>query len=250
MDQLTLLADRLLPDKCERPSSLFDVPAIVLGDSLCMKATISRLLGLGIVIFAGLIKMPQIAKIVNNKSVVGLSKTTFLVETFGYTYNLAAHYRKSYPITTYGDFFLVLAQNYVLIMLMYRYTTGVKQGYAVVVAYICGLILLCSPYFPVEVIDLMVLGNVAVVCATRIPQAYTNYINGSTGALSPLTTWGIFLGACARIFTTLQDIEGYNILAGYMCSATLNGILAFQVVYYRVYPTKKKAKEEDKTKSS
>lgn len=250
MERLTALADQGLPDVCSRPTGIFDVPGIVLGDTDCLKATISRLLGLGIVMFAGLIKLPQIATIVSKKSVVGLSVTTFLIETFGYTYNLAAHYRKNYPITTYGDFFLLLAQNYLILLLFYRYTTGIRKGYAVITAYLCGLVLLCHPIFPVEIIDVMILGNVGVVLAGRIPQVYTNYINGSTGALSPFTSWGIFLGACARIFTTLQDIEGYNILAGYLVSAILNGTIAFQVVYYRLYPTKKKTKPEDKKKSS
>lgn len=246
MDRVQSLVDQCLPEVCSRPVGLFDLPSVVLNDANCARATISRLLGVAIVAFAGLIKFPQIATILNRKSVAGLSVTTFLVETFGYTYNLAAHYRQNYPITTYGDFYLLLAQNYFILVLFYRYTEGIKKGYGVILAFLAGLLLMCSPFFPVEIIELMTLGNVAVVVAGRVPQIYANYVNGSTGALSPFTSWGIFLGACARIFTTLQDVDSFNILAGYLSSALLNGIIAFQVVYYRFYPSKKLHAEKDK----
>lgn len=242
-----MLIDRALPEVCLRPEGIFDLPSVLLSDPQCLRSTISRLLGVAIVFFAGLIKIPQIATILNNKSVAGLSVTTFLVETFGYTYNLAAHFRQNYPLTTYGDFFVLLAQNYFILLLFYRYTSNPGKGYAVVTAYIAGLLLLCSPFFPVEAIQLMTLGNVAVVIVGRVPQAYANYVNGSTGALSPFTCWGIFLGACARIFTTLQDVDSFNILAGYLSSALLNGIIAFQCVYYGLQP---KVAPEDKAKKA
>lgn len=250
MEKIMTLADRALPEICQRPANLFEIPSVILSDTDCIRATISRLLGIGIVAFAGLIKLPQILTIMSNKSVVGLSVTTFLVETFGYTYNLAAHYKQGYPITTYGDFYLLLAQNYFILLLFYQYTSGIKKGYAVVASFIAGLMLLCSSMFPTEVIELMTLGNVAVVILGRTPQIYANFVNGSTGALSPYTSWGIFLGACARIFTTLQDVDSFNILAGYLSSALLNGIIAFQVLYYRLYPSKKKTDVTGKEKKA
>lgn len=238
MDSVNHLIDLALPGICVRPPSPFELPALLLNDSECFRATFSRALGIAMVLFASIIKLPQIATIVNQKSVAGLSATTFLIETFGYTYNLAAHYRQNYPVTTYGEFFVLLAQNYYILYLIYAYTKRPQLGVGIVISFIAGLALLCSPIFPVEIIQLMTLGNVAVVVAGRTPQAYTNYVNGSTGALSPFTCWGIFLGACARIFTTLQDVDSITILLGYLSSALLNGIIAFQVIYYRLYPSK------------
>lgn len=242
-----VIIDRFLPDECIRPSTPFDLPSSILSDSSCASLCLSRALGIGIILFATLIKLPQISTILSNKSVAGLSITTFLIETFGYTYNLAAHFRQNYPLTTYAEFFVLIAQNYFILYLIYSYNNRSAFGLSVITAYICGLLLLCSPYFPVEIIKLMTLGNVVVVLTGRIPQAYANYANGSTGALSPFTCWGIFLGALVRIFTTLKDVPDFNILAGYLTSATLNGIIAFQVVYYKGRPVKK---PEDKTKKA
>lgn len=242
------LVDRVLPPVCDRPESLLQLPSIIFSESDCFRATLSLALGLGIVFFAGLIKLPQIATIVSNKSVAGLSGTTFLIETFGYTYNLAAHYRQNYPISTYGDFSVLILENYVILYLFYSYTNRKEVGFAIIAAFFASLILLCSPLFPMPLLELMLLGNVAVVVLGRTPQAYSNYVNGSTGALSIITCWGIFLGACARIFTTIQDVNSFNILAGYLSSAILNGIIAFQVAYYRY--VKPKVSPEDKVKKS
>lgn len=232
-DGAEALMDRVLPPVCERPLSIFDLPGIVLTDSDCFRASLSLALGLSIVLFAGLVKLPQIATIMSNKSVAGLSGATFLIETFGYTYNFAAHYRQNYPVSTYGDFLILILENYFILYLFYMYTNRTQMGFAVIAAFFASLVLLCSPLFPLELLRLMTLGNVAVVVLGRTPQAYANFVNGSTGALSIVTCWGIFLGASARIFTTLQDIDSFNILAGYLSSAVLNGIIAFQVAYYR-----------------
>lgn len=248
IDGVDALIDRVLPPVCDRPESLFSLPATILTDSDCFRSTLSLALGSAIVLFAGVIKLPQIATIMSNKSVAGLSGTTFLIETFGYTYNLAAHYRQNYPVSTYGDFVVLILENYFILYLFYSYTNRKELGFAVIAAFFAALILLCSPLFPVQLLELMLLGNVAVVVLGRTPQVYANFVNGSTGALSIVTCWGIFLGACARIFTTLQDVDSFNILAGYLSSAILNGIIAFQVAYYRY--VKPKTFPEDKVKKS
>ncbi len=181
-----------------------------------------------------LIKFPQILTILSAKSVAGLSTTTFLVETFGYTYNLAAHYRQDYPISTYGDFAVLILQNYFIIYLCYAFTSRAALGGAVLAGYMALLMLMCSPVFPLAAVQFLTLLNIPVVFVGRLPQIYTNFKNGSTGTLSGITSWGIFLGASARIFTTLQDVDDKMILLGYAASAAVNGILAFQVLYYAV----------------
>ncbi|CAN8065184.1 unnamed protein product [Agarophyton chilense] len=240
------LIHRVLPPVCPRPASPLHLPGLLLSDTVCLRASLSLAIGFAIVIFAGLIKLPQIATIVSNKSVAGLTVTTFLVETFGYTYNLAAHFRQNYPLSTYGDFFVLIFQNYVILYLFFMYSATPTKGIFIIIAYAVALAFMCSPYFPLSVLQLMTLGNVMVVVLGRTPQIYANYVNKSTGALSIFTCWGIFLGALARIFTTLQDVDSLNILLGYLASATLNGTIAFQTIYYN-FIMRKPAKHQKKS---
>lgn len=228
-----VLLPRLLPPACPTYTGLLPLISTLLSDRTCFRAALSKGLGLGIVAAAGLIKLPQIASIVTSRSAAGLSKTTFLVETFGHTYNLAAHVRQGYPPSTYGDFAALLVQNYALLVLIYAYSGQAALGVSIVVGAISLLGGMCSVAFPVGVLQTLTAGNVVLVFASRLPQAVANYRARSTGALSAVTCVGMWLGATARIFTTLTEVDDPSILAGYVAAAVLNGIIAAQVLYYQ-----------------
>lgn len=225
--------DKLLPPACPTYTGLLPLITTLLQDRSCFRAALSKGLGLGIVAAAGLIKLPQIVSIVTSRSSAGLSKTTFLVETFGHTYNLAAHVRQGYPPSTYGDFAALLVQNYVLLVLIYAYSGQPALGVSIVVGAVSLLGGMCNSGFPLGLLQTLTAGNVVLVFASRLPQALANYRAGSTGTLSAVTCVGMWLGATARIFTTLTEVDDPSILAGYVAAAVLNGIIAGQVLYYR-----------------
>lgn len=63
-------------------------------------------------------------------------------------------------------------------------------------------------------------------------QATKNYQNGHTGQLSAITVNLLFLGAVARIFTSIQETGDPIIIFTFMVASLTNGILAGQVMYY------------------
>lgn len=232
MSSLLAALTRLLPPVCPSSPTLLLLPQTLLTSAACLKATISLLLGTAIVLLATVIKLPQIHALRASRSAVGLSTSTLLIETFAYIYNLSAHIRLSYPLSTYGDFIALLLQNCVLISLVFRYSARPQRGMAAVSFAAALLAVMCSPLFPVAALRALTLANVPVAIAARVPQIVKNFRAKSTGALSAVTCCGLFLGASARVFTTLQEVDNPNILIGYLTSATLNGIVAFQVLFY------------------
>lgn len=66
----------------------------------------------------------------------------------------------------------------------------------------------------------------------QLIQAYKNYTNGSTGQLSFITVTLLFLGALARIFTSIQETNDNIMILTYVSSAFFNGIILSQVLYY------------------
>lgn len=232
MEKTLALAQEYAPASCRRPESLIELPSIVLSDTACAKATLSLVLGMGVVCMASVIKLPQMMSVISAQSGDGLSIVTLLVETFGYIYNLSAHYRMGYPVSTYGDFAVLALQNFILIMLVQRFAGKPSTGVATVSAMVFGVGLMCSSAFPVGILKALTLANLPVTFAARIPQIAKSYKNKSTGSLSIVTCCGMFLGSCARVFTTLQDVDSVNILMGYLASASLNGVVAGQVLYY------------------
>ncbi len=71
-------------------------------------------------------------------------------------------------------------------------------------------------------------------------QAYTNYRNGDTGQLSAVTVFLLFLGAIARVFTSLQETGDLMFVLTFAVGATMNGVLALQIVYYWRRSSRKK----------
>ena len=72
-------------------------------------------------------------------------------------------------------------------------------------------------------------------------QIVANFRNGHTGQLSFIMVLLLFLGAMARIFTTIQETGDKVMLVTFLVSTVLNGTLVFQVLFYwNVKPDLKK----------
>ena len=59
-----------------------------------------------------------------------------------------------------------------------------------------------------------------------------NWVNRSTGQLSFLTTFMIWAGSMARVFTTMQEIKDPKLLLSVSVSAFLNSVLLSQIFAY------------------
>mmetsp|Transcript_9960 Transcript_9960/g.30388 ORF Transcript_9960/g.30388 Transcript_9960/m.30388 type:complete len:210 (+) Transcript_9960:316-945(+) len=193
----------------------------------------SRVLGLGIVIFAGIIKVPQIFAILNNRSAAGISVNGYLIETLGYCYNLAFAYRMAYPLTAYGEYFLILLQNLIVIALMFYYNKKPNMGFGVVCLFSSLTIFMSSEQFPMSTLRYLTALNSVLAVASRLPQVVKNVRDGSVGTLSLLTCAGLAFGSLVRIYTTLQDVKEFTILSGFIVSCSFNMIILAQVIYYR-----------------
>jgi mannose-P-dolichol utilization defect protein 1 len=66
----------------------------------------------------------------------------------------------------------------------------------------------------------------------QLIQAVTNYKNQSTGQLSAVTCFMLFLGALARVFTTIQETGDDILLVTFLCTSAMNGVIAGQVLWY------------------
>jgi len=74
-------------------------------------------------------------------------------------------------------------------------------------------------------------------------QAISNYNNKSTGQLSGVTCWMLFLGSVARVFTSIQETGDITTIVIYLITTTLNGLILAQLLYYGAPATKKVKKQ-------
>ncbi|KAI8318360.1 mannose-P-dolichol utilization defect 1 protein [Martensiomyces pterosporus] len=202
-------------------------------DSECLPIAISKGLGLGIVLGGCVVKLPQLFKILNSKSVTGISLSAYVLETLANIITIAYNYRKGYPFTTYGEAVFIGVQNYVITLLILLFT-----GRATLAMAVAALLLV----FTYSLFDYSFVGEtllstlysltIPLVVSSRIPQIYTIHKNKFTGQLSAFAVFNYFVGTAARLYTTLVEVDDSLVLVGTVLATVANGVLAAQMVYY------------------
>eukprot|EP01156_Anaeramoeba_ignava_P014692 Anaeramoba_ignava/a610037_62.p1 GENE.a610037_62~~a610037_62.p1 ORF type:complete len:255 (-),score=59.85 a610037_62:20-784(-) len=197
-------------------------------DTNCLKQIISKLLGLGIVVFSVILKVPQIIKILKEKSAKGLSVMMFILDSVIVAIPLVYGYLSKFPLTTYGENAFLLIQNLLIVFLIFLFSKktilffipfGVISGFIAASAF--GQI-------DIFILQKLQLLSTPLIILSRAPQIYLNFKNKSTGKLSLISTLLAFLGTIVRLFTVIQDVKDQLLIISTVTSVVLNGILVLQ----------------------
>src|SRR5574343_1564625 len=112
---LCTMAYALTPEECFIQVTNFEFK------EACIGLLFSKVLGYGIVGASFFLKLPQILKIVEKKSVDGISLTSFYIETLSFTMNGAYGLHRQMPISTYGELLIVSVQCLIQIFFYWLY---------------------------------------------------------------------------------------------------------------------------------
>ena len=104
-----------------------------LSDTNCIKYAVSKGLGIGLVAggvqftkndkrttsdstsSGGIVKIPQIIKLVSSRSASGLSLVSYLLDTASLLITVAYNSRQDFPFSTYGENAFLAIQNVVIV---------------------------------------------------------------------------------------------------------------------------------------
>uniref|UniRef100_A0A1B6FQ98 Mannose-P-dolichol utilization defect 1 protein homolog n=1 Tax=Cuerna arida TaxID=1464854 RepID=A0A1B6FQ98_9HEMI len=218
----------LLPPKCYDEFfinyNFLDVP--------CLKAAVSKGLGLAIVAGSLMVKFPQIIKIWSNKSAAGLSFLSVLLDLYAVTTGVAYSYAKGFTFSAWGDSLFLLIQTLVIAVLVLHYNYSTNLASAFLAVFSVTLYTLLSGLTSIDFLWTLQAASVPIMFAGKMVQAYTNYSNGGTGQLSAMTCVMLLLGTTARIFTSVQETGDTVIITIYALATLGNAILVGQFVYY------------------
>uniref|UniRef100_A0A1B6D008 Mannose-P-dolichol utilization defect 1 protein homolog n=1 Tax=Clastoptera arizonana TaxID=38151 RepID=A0A1B6D008_9HEMI len=233
----------LLPHKCYDEFfinyNFLDVP--------CLKATISKGLGLAIVGGSLMVKVPQIMKILQNKSAVGISFLSVLLDLYAVTAGVAYSYAKNFPFSAWGDSLFLLVQTVTIAALVLHYNRSSNVAAAFIGLFSIAMYTLISGMTPLDILWSMLSVSVPIMFAGKMVQAYVNYKNGSTGQLSAITCVMLLFGSIARIFTSIQETGDPVIILTYSLATIGNGILVSQFLYYSKKSPAAKTKKSKKS---
>lgn len=213
-------------------------------------------MGYGIVAGSIFVKVPQILKLLNNRSGDGLNIFAIFLELTAITLNLSYSYVKEFPFSSWGDVSFLAVQTVIVAALVLYYNGSKAKVYAFLAIYFTVAYTLMSGLTPINILWSLQAANIPVLLTAKFSQAYTNYSNGNTGQLSAATCFMLFFGSLARIFTSIQETGDQLIIVTYVLSTLSNGVIVSQLLYYwnvgaddKKTATKDKLNKQTKTKA-
>ena len=93
----------LVGSKCSESLLKFELSNIP-----CLKLFISKVLGFGIVFGSGILKVPQILKIVSHQSVNGISLLSYVLETIAFMIVTSYNFRQGNPYSCFFKVYTVI----------------------------------------------------------------------------------------------------------------------------------------------
>lgn len=213
----------------------------------CFKATLSKIMGLGIIGGSLLVKVPQIIKILKNKNSEGINFFSVLLDLFAVTAMTSYSFVSGFPFSSWGDGVSLGIQTLTIAVLVLHFGGDTAKATAFLAAYLAIITAVLSGIAPIKILWACQAMNIPIVLISKFSQAYTNYSNGSTGQLSAITGFMLFFGSLARIFTSIQETGDTTMIVMYMCSTFANAVIAAQILYYWNVDIKD-SKKKDKVK--
>lgn len=208
----------------------------------CFSATLSKCLGLAIILGSLLVKLPQILKILNSKSGQGISLLSVTLDLTAITIHASYNYLKQFPFSAWGDASFMAIQTVLIAVLVLHYSGSSAKGLLYLLLYTVIVYVLNSGLTPNHILWSLQGCNILIVVVGKLTQAFINLQNGNTGQLSGITLVLLFLGSLARIFTSIQETGDSIVILTFIASTAANAVLVGQLLYYwNVVPKKEKS---------
>lgn len=190
-------------------------------------------------------KVPQIAKIVKNRSGEGISVVSVTLDLCAITIATSYGFVNKFPFSSWGDGAFLALQTAIIAFLILFYASQTVKSFFYLTSYAVLCYVLMSGVTSLKTLWFLQGMNIPLLLTGKLTQAYANYVNGSTGQLSAATIFMLFFGSLARIFTSIQETGDTMLVATYCASTFANSVIVVQMIYYwNVNEEKVKQKEK------
>ncbi|WPT15237.1 Mannose-P-dolichol utilization defect 1 protein-like protein [Picochlorum sp. SENEW3] len=215
-------------------SSLVSSPILgSIADAASLKTVTAVIVGWLVIAGSSVRSLPQILRIMRNKSVEGLSAVSFGSELMAFMITIAYNVRFMYPLSTWGETLTNGIQHAVLVGMIFFYNKDIKRQSKIltVLGMVAGVSFLFSHGCSDAILRwLQSLVIVILAVFGRIPQIVLNLRRGNSGELSFMSTFLSVLGNVARVFTTWALVNDGIIMATAISQLILNSILLGQIL--------------------
>lgn len=207
------------------------VMALDFNNPACFKKVLVKVLGIAVIAGSFTFKVPQIKKLMDAQDATGISFMATYVEVLCYGSVLVYHVLLGSPLSAYGENAIITMQQFVIVLLLWKYSGTSVAHMGCVAAGIAGVFAF-EFTVPPQFQQYIFLATIPAFSAARIPQIIANFQNGHTGQLALITLLIGFAGSLVRVFTSLEEVDDPFVALSFVLGAVWNTILLLQVFYY------------------
>ncbi|NXK34984.1 PQLC3 protein, partial [Piprites chloris] len=176
------------------------------------------------------IKVPQLAAVLQAASARGLSVSSLLLELAGLIVFLRYQIYYGYPLQTYLEYPIIIAQDVILLLCILHFYGKTKRALFFAVIFLGGWYMLTLRKW---IIDMAMNLCTFVSAASKLVQLWCLWQTKDSGEVSALT-WSMSAYTCAtRIFTTLVTTNDLAVLIRFITMLILNIWVTATILYYR-----------------
>ncbi|KAH7650020.1 MPU1p [Cryptosporidium bovis] len=218
-----------------------------------------KLISYLIIVGSGIVKIPQIIKILRSKSTKGISSFGIYIEILSSCIYSFSNFRFNVPWLLWADSAFIGLQNLAILILCIRYSkdeknkNGIKFSH---IFYLTSITLLIAALYQnlinISVLKYLSISPLIFVVLSRVPQIVKCYIESSTGQLSFISFFLLTGGSWSRVATVLfSESKSNNILLlTNVISALLNTIPLMQIIIFKYCSTISESNKAESRKHS
>ncbi|XP_054853541.1 solute carrier family 66 member 3 [Eublepharis macularius] len=176
------------------------------------------------------LKLPQGLVLLATKSARGLSLESLVLELSGFLVCLRYQSYYSYPLSTYVEYPIIIAQDVILLLFVLHYSGKMKHALPYTVVFVVKWYVLGLQKW---IVDLAMNLSTLVSAASKFAQLRCLWQTKDSGQVSALT-WSLAAYTCAaRIFTTLMTTKDLSVLVRFVVMMALNVWVTATILHYR-----------------
>ncbi|GFR62732.1 PQ loop repeat-containing protein 3-like [Elysia marginata] len=180
-------------------------------------------------------KMPQVCNVVTNRSSVGISLPSLLLEFVSYSIEMTYQVAMAYPFETYFEICLMWAQDVILlyVVLEDRELIG-RQLILPLLVFSLGFVSITNRWLPDIIMYSLILSTTPGLVVSKSAQLLKIIRSGDPGMVSSLT-WGMLTYmAGVRVLTTFFVTMDIPMLLNNLSATILNATITVSVIYYNI----------------
>lgn len=178
-------------------------------------------------------KAPQIYAIIHSGSSSGVSLTSVILEWIAYSIMLTYHFAMEYPLETYVEIILMVAQDCLLLLVILANRNMISTSiipYSF--AYIVGLAAIALNWLSEGLMMIAIGVSTPILCWSKIDQLMEILWSQDPGSLSALSWFIAVYDTGVRILTTMVITKDMPMFINLTTSEVLNIAVFFSIMYY------------------